>query len=97
MHWVVPFLLSCPVTAPLYVFFFFFSSGPGPWGDLEKAENIITATECVLRLVRRWFGQGGKASLVADGDILARIIEKLRQRIEAREATFLFKKALLMP
>ena len=35
--------------------------------------------------------------MVADGDILARIIEKLRQRIEAREATFLFKKALLMP
>jgi hypothetical protein len=34
---------------------------------------------------------------------MARIIEKLRQRIEAREATFLFyfspsfKKALLMP
>jgi hypothetical protein len=34
--------------------------------------------------------------LVTDGN-MARIIEKLHQRIEAREATFLFKKALLMP
>ena len=48
-------------------------------------EDLITATdsEVLCRLVGRWVGQGGKASLAntADADILAYILAKLAARI----------------
>ena len=49
-------------------------------------QDLLTATdsEVLCRLVRRWIGQGGKASLAntADADILEFIIGKLRARIQ---------------
>ena len=56
---------------------------------------MVTATdsEVLCRLVRRWIGQGGKASVSnkADADILEFIIGKLRARIAANARTFLVK------
>ena len=58
-------------------------------------QDLVTATdsEVLCRLVRRWIGQGGKASLsnTADADILEFIIGKLRARIAANARTFLVK------
>ena len=58
-------------------------------------QDLVTATdsEVLCRLVRRWIGQGGKASLAntADADILEFIIGKLRARIAANARTFLVK------
>ena len=59
-------------------------------------EDLITATdsEVLCRLVGRWVGQGGKASLAntADADILEYILAKLAARIAANKAwTFLVK------
>ena len=61
-------------------------------------QDLVTATdsevaEVLCRLVRRWIGQGGKASLAntADADILEFIIGKLRTRIAANARTFLVK------
>jgi len=46
-----------------------------------------------LKVVNRWIGEGGKATLVGapDADILAAAIEILRKRIAAGTATFLVK------
>ncbi len=51
-------------------------------------QDLVTATdsevaEVLCRLVRRWIGQGGKASLAntSDANILEFIIGKLRARI----------------
>ena len=58
-------------------------------------EDLLTATdsEVLCRLVGRWVGQGGKASLVntADADILEYILVKLAARIAAKARTFLVK------
>ena len=53
----------------------------------------VTGREVLYRLVRRWIGQGGKASLTntADANILEFIIGKLRTRIAANARTFLVK------
>ena len=58
-------------------------------------EDLVTATdsEVLCRVVSRWVGQGGKASLAntADVDILEYILERLAARIEAGSRTFLVK------
>ena len=58
-------------------------------------EDLVTATdrEVLCRVVGRWVGQGGKASLAntADADILEYILAKLAARIEAKSRTFLVK------
>jgi len=56
-------------------------------------EDLVTATdnEVLCRVVGRWVGQGGKASLsnTADADILEYILAKLATRIVAKSRTFL--------
>ena len=56
-------------------------------------EGLVTATdsEVLCRVVTRWVGQGGKASLAntADADILEYILTKLAARIAAKSRTFL--------
>jgi ribonuclease HI len=58
-------------------------------------EDLVTATdsEVLCRVVGRWVGQGGKASLAntADADILEYILAKLAARIAAKSRTFLVK------
>jgi ribonuclease HI len=58
-------------------------------------EDLVTATdnEVLCRVVDRWVGQGGKASLAntADADILEYILTKLAARIAAKSRTFLVK------
>ena len=58
-------------------------------------EDLVTATdsEVLCRVVGRWVGQGGKASLAntADADILEYILAKLEARIAAKSRTFLVK------
>jgi ribonuclease HI len=58
-------------------------------------QDLVTATdsEVLCRLVRRWIGQGGKASLsnTSDANILEFIIGKLRARIAANARAFLVK------
>ena len=58
-------------------------------------EDLVTATdsEVLCRVVGRWVGQGGKASLAntADADILEYILTKLAARIAAGSRTFLIK------
>jgi hypothetical protein len=58
-------------------------------------EDLLTATdeEVLCRLVGRWVGQGGKASLTntVDADILEFILGKLAARIAAKARTFLVK------
>jgi hypothetical protein len=58
-------------------------------------EDLVTATEgeVLCRVVIRWVGQGGKASLAntADADILEYILTKLAARIAAKSRTFLVK------
>jgi ribonuclease HI len=58
-------------------------------------EDLVTATdsEVLCRVVGRWVGQGGKASLAnkAYADILEYILAKLAARIAAKSRTFLVK------
>jgi ribonuclease HI len=58
-------------------------------------QDLVTATESevLCRLVRRWIGQGDKASLsnTADADVLGFVIIKVRARIAAKARTFLVK------
>ena len=58
-------------------------------------EDLLTTTdsEVIYRLVGRWVGQGGKASLAntADANILEYILGKLVVRIAAKTRTFLVK------
>ena len=53
----------------------------------------VTDSEVLCRLIRRWIGQGGKASLAntADADILDFIIGKLRARKKTNARRFLVK------
>jgi ribonuclease HI len=50
-------------------------------------------SEDAIKVVLRWVGEGAKTTLatVPDADILSRILEVLRERIEAGAATFLIK------
>ena len=58
-------------------------------------EDLVTATdsEVLCRVLGRWVGQGGKASLAntTDADILEYILAKLTARITAKSRTFLVK------
>jgi ribonuclease HI len=58
-------------------------------------EDLVTVTdsEVLCRVVDRWVGQGGKASLTntADADILEYILTKLEARIAVGFRTFLIK------
>jgi len=49
--------------------------------------------QALLKAVKRWVGEGGKATLVGapDADILLEAIEELRKRTTAGAATFLVK------
>jgi len=49
--------------------------------------------QALLKAVKRWVGEGGKATLVGapDADILLEAIEELRKGTTARAATFLVK------
>ena len=51
--------------------------------------------QALLKAVRRWVGEGGKATLLVvgapDADILFEAIEELRKRTAAGAATFLVK------
>ncbi len=69
----------------------------GGYTDILKhtpdTQDLVTATdsEVLCRLVRRWIGQGGKASLsnTTDADILEFITGKLRARIATKAERFL--------
>jgi len=49
--------------------------------------------QALLKAVKKWVGEGGKATLVGapDADILLEAIEELRKRRSAGTATFLVK------
>jgi ribonuclease HI len=53
----------------------------------------MTDNETVLRVIKKWVGQGGKATLATapDADILQEIILLLTQRVRAGRTTFLVK------
>jgi ribonuclease HI len=61
--------------------------------DLDEDVLILCDNESVLKVIRKWVGQGGRASLAKapDADILREILELLRARINAGRATFFFK------
>jgi ribonuclease HI len=54
---------------------------------------LLCDNEAVLRVIRKWVGQGGKATLATapNADILREIICLLTQRVRAGRATFLIK------
>jgi ribonuclease HI len=59
------------------------------------SENVLLLCDnaAVLRAIRKWVGQGGKATLATtpDADILQEIVCLLTQRVRAGRATFLIK------
>ena len=61
--------------------------------ELDEDALILCDNESVLKVIRKWVGQGGRASLARapDADILGEILELLRARINAGRATFFFK------
>jgi hypothetical protein len=64
-------------------------------GNQGKECVLLCDNEAVLRVIRKWVGQGGKATLATapDADILPEIICLLTQRVRAGSlgATFLIK------
>jgi len=60
---------------------------------IEELLLYLCDNQALLKVVTRWIGEGGKATLVGspDTDILAAAIEILRKRIVAGTATFLVK------
>jgi ribonuclease HI len=60
---------------------------------LSEDALLLCDNEAVLRVIRKWVGQGGKATLATapDADILGEIIHLLAQRVRAGRATFLVK------
>jgi ribonuclease HI len=60
---------------------------------LSEDALLLCDNEAVLRVIRKWVGQGGKATLATapDADILREIICLLKQRVRAGRATFLIK------
>ena len=61
--------------------------------ELSDDVIILCDNESVLKAVKKWVGQGGRATLAdaPDADILREILELLRMRIEAGRATFFVK------
>ena len=60
---------------------------------LAKTPSYCVITKQVLRVIKKWVGQGGKATLATapDADILREIVCLLTQRVRAGRATFLIK------
>ena len=60
---------------------------------LSQDALLLCDNEAVLRVIRKWVGQGGKAMLATapDADILREIICLLTQRVRTGRATFLIK------
>ena len=60
-----------------------------------EADDLLVAcdNEAVLKVIRKWVGQGGKATLATapDADILRDVLELLHNRIQAGAATFQVK------
>ena len=58
---------------------------------LTKPMLYLCDNQALLKIVKRWVGKGGKATLVGapDADILQEAIEELRKRTTAGAATFL--------
>jgi len=60
---------------------------------VTKPMLYLCDNQALLKAVKRWIGEGGKATLVEapDADILLEAIEELRKRITAGAAMFLVK------
>jgi ribonuclease HI len=60
---------------------------------LSEDALLLYNNETVLRIIRKWVGQGGKTTFdtAKDADILQEIICLLTQRVRAGRATFLIK------
>ena len=60
---------------------------------LSEDALLLCDNEAVLRVIKKWMGQGGKATLATapDADILREIVCLLTQRVRAGRATFLIK------
>jgi len=60
---------------------------------VTKPMLYLCDNQALLKAVKRWVGEGGKAMLVGapDADILLEAIEELRKRTTAGAATFLVK------
>jgi ribonuclease HI len=60
---------------------------------LSEDALVLCDNEAVLRVIKKWVGQGGKATLATapDADILREIVCLLTQRVRAGRATFLIK------
>ena len=60
---------------------------------LSEDALLLCDNEAVLRVIKKWVGQGGKATLATapDADILREIVCLLTQRVRAGRATFLIK------
>jgi len=60
---------------------------------IEEPLLYLCDSQSLLKAVKRWIGEGGKATLLGapDADIVAAAIEILRKRIAAGTATFLVK------
>jgi len=60
---------------------------------MTKHMLYLCDDQALLKAVKRWVGEGGKATLVGapDADILIEAIEELRKRTTSRAATFLVK------
>lgn len=60
-----------------------------------ETDDLLVAcdNEAVLKVIRKWIGQGGKATLatVPDADILREVLAQLHRRIQTGVATFLVK------
>jgi ribonuclease HI len=56
-------------------------------------DALLCDNEAVLRVIKKWVGQGGKATLAtaSDADILRKIVCLLTQRVRAGRTTFLTK------
>ena len=60
---------------------------------LSEGALLLCDNETVLRIIRKWVGQGGKATLATApyADVLRERICLLTQRVRAGRATFLIK------
>ena len=60
---------------------------------LSEDALLLCDNEAVLRVIRKWVGQGGKATLAIapDADILREIVCLLTPRVRAGRATFMVK------
>jgi ribonuclease HI len=61
--------------------------------SLSEDVILLCENEAVLCAIKKWVGQGGKATLATapDADILREIVCLLTQRVQAGRATFLIK------